>query len=213
MATRVAMIADMHGELPEIPACDLIVLAGDLCWGPEHRDGRWRPDLSDEQQYRWLCGPFAQWIIEGTTKSGCIALVVAGNHDTCIERYGFPSIPGCRYLFNSSIYEGHHTEGMIKAWGSPCVNQWDNLAFNRREEEMSFVFAHMPPCDVAVCHSPPYGVLDNGQYLGSRAVLVAIQRVQPRLMVCGHIHEGHGIAKVGNTLVVNASRRFVVVEI
>jgi len=57
---------------------------------------------------------------------------------------------------------------------------------------------------VLVLHSPPKGYLDGARSLGSRALLDAIERVQPRVAVCGHIHESAGEeAQVGETRLFN----------
>ena len=45
----------------------------------------------------------------------------------------------------------------------------------------------------------------EGMHCGSMAVYDFIMNRQPKLVVCGHIHEGYGLAMLGNTLVVNAS--------
>ena len=59
--------------------------------------------------------------------------------------------------------------------------------------------------DVMVLHSPPKGYLDGDRSLGSEALLAAVERVQPRVAVCGHIHECAGQeAWIGPTRVVNA---------
>lgn len=61
--------------------------------------------------------------------------------------------------------------------------------------------------DVLVLHSPPKGVADrtsNGLSVGSQSIHDAILRVQPKLAVCGHIHDSWGeTGMIGATRVVN----------
>ncbi len=61
---------------------------------------------------------------------------------------------------------------------------------------------------VLVTHVPPWGVLDSGFasfHGGSKALRRLVENSQPRLLICGHIHEHRGIARLGNTHVVNCS--------
>jgi Icc-related predicted phosphoesterase len=64
------------------------------------------------------------------------------------------------------------------------------------------------PRRLLVCHTPPYGTrldrLMNGTPVGSPAVRAFIERRRPDVAVVGHIHEGRGVERVGDTLVVNA---------
>jgi Icc-related predicted phosphoesterase len=48
----------------------------------------------------------------------------------------------------------------------------------------------LSPGAVLLAHSPPNGHVDGG--LGSAAVLRAIQRQHPRLVLGGHVHECWG---------------------
>jgi Icc-related predicted phosphoesterase len=50
------------------------------------------------------------------------------------------------------------------------------------------------PGAVLVSHSPPAGHVDEafGRRLGSHALLRAVQRVRPALVLCGHIHQAWG---------------------
>jgi len=68
--------------------------------------------------------------------------------------------------------------------------------------------------DMLVCHQPPYGILDKvtstlapkhwrGKHAGSKAILAFIKKQQPKYVLCGHIHEGEGMKKVGKTTVYN----------
>ena len=59
---------------------------------------------------------------------------------------------------------------------------------------------------VLVVHSPPRGVLDDafGKFhAGCRRLYHLVVQRQPRLVLCGHIHECPGIASIGQTTVVN----------
>jgi uncharacterized protein len=59
-----------------------------------------------------------------------------------------------------------------------------------------------------VAHGPPRGYGDRTSrdvHVGSTAMTATLERVQPRLMVCGHIHPGYGRYRLGETEIVNAA--------
>jgi uncharacterized protein len=59
---------------------------------------------------------------------------------------------------------------------------------------------------VVVPHAPPHDTVDrtqSGVSAGSQAIREFIDRTQPTLVLCGHIHEARGQSYVGPTLVVN----------
>ena len=61
---------------------------------------------------------------------------------------------------------------------------------------------------VLVVHPPPWGFLDKvfGRFhAGCRSIASLILRTRPRLVICGHIHEGRGTAAMGNSIIVNCS--------
>jgi Icc-related predicted phosphoesterase len=61
---------------------------------------------------------------------------------------------------------------------------------------------------ILVVHPPPHGVLDEvfkGVHGGCRRLYDMILRLQPPLMICGHVHKCPGSAFIGKTLVVNCS--------
>lgn len=75
------------------------------------------------------------------------------------------------------------------------------------------VLGNFKDLDILVCHQPPYGYLDKvgapapmhwrGKHAGSKAVLDYIEKNQPPYVLCGHIHEGEGKTKIGNSEVFN----------
>ncbi|HET6831554.1 MAG TPA: metallophosphoesterase family protein [Solirubrobacterales bacterium] len=71
---------------------------------------------------------------------------------------------------------------------------WD-WSFDLTEDEAAAMLAECPAGAVLVIHSPPAGHCDRssaGEHLGSEAIRAAIERVEPPLAVCGHIHEAWG---------------------
>jgi len=70
--------------------------------------------------------------------------------------------------------------------------------------------AMLAPCeaaDILILHSPPKGIADltaDGFSAGSAAIHAAIERIQPKLAVCGHIHDSwKREGTIGRTRVVN----------
>ncbi|MEX0619981.1 MAG: metallophosphoesterase family protein [Solirubrobacterales bacterium] len=88
-------------------------------------------------------------------------------------------------------------------------------SFDLDETEAEGALAATPADAVLVVHSPPKNHCDanaDGLSLGSAAILSAIQRTTPKLVVCGHIHEAWGqTSKVGETEIINLgpSGRFI----
>jgi uncharacterized protein len=86
------------------------------------------------------------------------------------------------------------------------VTPWD-WSFDLDDDAASEMLAACPEAAVLILHSPPRGHCDSngsGNHFGSPALLQAIEDKQPRLSVCGHIHESWGcVSKVGDTPVHN----------
>jgi len=61
---------------------------------------------------------------------------------------------------------------------------------------------------VVVTHVPPYGLQDNvfvSKHIGNKELRQLIEIKQPRLVLCGHVHEDPGVTQFKNTVVVNCS--------
>jgi hypothetical protein len=60
---------------------------------------------------------------------------------------------------------------------------------------------------VLVTHDPPYGVADlsvlTKTNAGSQGIRETILKWKPAVALCGHIHEGRSVGKLGETLIVN----------
>lgn len=65
--------------------------------------------------------------------------------------------------------------------------------------------------DIIVSHQPPYGCGDvypnpvEIEHIGSSELLYHIERVQPKKVICGHLHDGHGRYQIGDTEVLNVA--------
>merc|ERR1712039_749295 len=65
-------------------------------------------------------------------------------------------------------------------------------------------FDQIPECtDVLVAHGPALGCADGGK--GCEALLAAVRRVQPALVVSGHIHFAFGAVSLTHQVRVNHS--------
>jgi Icc-related predicted phosphoesterase len=70
-------------------------------------------------------------------------------------------------------------------------------------------------------HAPPHGTacdrLRSGEHVGSPALRALVEKQEPDLVLCGHIHEARGVDTIGRTRIVNpgpvASGHHALVEI
>lgn len=195
---RAAILADLHGHLPEVPRCEVLLLAGDLCPAVDH---------GVERQAQWLDGPFRTWLEQVPAEA---IVGIAGNHDFVFERQPElvpPDLPWT-YLQDS----GAQVDGLT-VWGSPWTPWFHDWAFNAPreggEESLAARYEAIPAgTDILLIHGPPRGFGDRttvGIEAGSTALLDAIDAVRPRLCAFGHIHEARGEWRRGVTQLVNAA--------
>jgi uncharacterized protein len=82
------------------------------------------------------------------------------------------------------------------------VTPW-GWSFDLDDDSAGKQLAACPDNAILVLHSPPQGHCDangSGDHFGSPALLRAIEQKQPRLAVCGHIHESWGCqSQIGET--------------
>lgn len=137
-------------------------------------------------------------------------IFIAGNHD-----FGFDNedrslvidmIPeGIHYLENNDVI----IDG-VKFWGSPITPRFFNWAFMRdRGIQIKNVWDDIPnDTDILITHGPPRGILDltqEGINAGCQDLLDAINRVNPKYNIFGHIHESHGVTHINGTTFMNVS--------
>ena len=63
------------------------------------------------------------------------------------------------------------------------------------------------PLKIFVPHAPPYGTecdkLRSGEHVGSQALRTFVEREQPDLVLCGHVHEARGEDQLERARIVN----------
>ena len=179
---KICCLSDLHGHLPIVPDCDLLILGGDYC-------------PTTKGQIFWYSNVFANWL-ENTSKRMKI-IGVAGNHDLLFE-----AKPDLIPKMNWEYLQDSGTEfGGFKIWGSPWQLRFYDWAFNASEAELAIKWSLIPSdTDIIVLHGPPLGYGDfsiyGNEHCGSPSLLKRIQEIRPKLVVYGHIHGGHGVYKI-----------------
>lgn len=192
---KVAAISDLHGHLPKVTGCDILLIAGDIC--PRY-------DHNINFQKSWLNTNFTTWLQEVPAKK---IILVAGNHDFYFEAYPVtdynahnifrPSIMPHTLMCDKVVYlEDSMTEFEgLKIYGSPYQRKFHDWAFNLDEPELDKVFDKIPKCDILITHSPAFECGDWSPYgkehCGSKKLKEKIMEIQPKLHCCGHLHSGY----------------------
>jgi Icc-related predicted phosphoesterase len=188
---KVACLADLHGETPDLPDADLVVIAGDLL-----------PDGDLFHQWRWLHARFKPWV----AASPAPVCYVAGNHDRVFQEQ-----PDLVDLHEDHLHylQDSYAEVMgLTIYGMPWTLGGGRWAFKSSEAEIN---RRLSRCDrrpdIVVSHCPPYGLGDQvaNRHEGSGALLEFIGRSSPSLVVTGHIHESYGVYQSGDCTIVNAA--------
>ena len=190
---RICCISDLHGHLPEVPPCDLLLLAGDLVPAEGHEPAEGR---------RWLATRFRDWLGEVPARA---VVGVAGNHDFVFAAGDLGLTPPLPWTY---LQDSGTTVGGLTIWGTPWQPTFFDWAFNLDEPELAAKWDLIPEAtDVLLLHGPPFGHGDPTPRgpAGSPSLLRRIEAVRPRLAVAGHIHSGYGVYAIGPTTFVNAS--------
>jgi hypothetical protein len=213
---RVLCLSDIHSDFAAfdpgaMPDATLCCVAGDVTQYGHIRQRTHGKELHAAKL--WLAALGARFP----------TFVIPGNHDVGVENADFEGLPGVTPILNRRVeFERLSLYGVSL---SPTyivprmARMFDYMTVDRDEERAAFDFE---PVDIVVSHSPPMGVLDRlaeknaarpGPHIGSEALADYIARNEPKLVVCGHVHHDAGEARIGKTLVVNAAKRWVVVEV
>lgn len=188
---KVLAISDLHGYMPELPKCDLLLLGGDYC-----------PTRNIEHERRFMVGPFATWL---KSLDARYIVGIAGNHDFVLQYE--PEV--ARQLPWIYLQDGYVDLEGVKIYGTPWTPPFFDWAFMKPEKELKDVFSYIPDdLDILLTHGPAYRYLDktyDGVHAGSFELWNRIKIAKPDSHVCGHIHEARGITEEGPTRFYNVT--------
>lgn len=195
---KVVAISDLHGTLPDVPACDLLIVAGDICpvW-----------DHSLDFQALWLDTNFRAWLERVPAKT---TVGIGGNHDWLLQVQPKLIPPGLPWIYlqdSGTVVDG------IRIWGSPWQPRFHSWAFNGDPDWLENRWSKIPEnTDILVTHGPPRGVGDRAprpgggfEDCGCPHLLRRIEEVRPKVCVYGHIHCGRGHWQIGGIDFYNAA--------
>lgn len=190
---RLLLVSDLHGMrdtlgriLRQAGAVDAALLAGDLT------------DFGSPVD--------AEKMVRLAAEHAPAVFAVAGNCDSAaIDRH------------LSELGVGLHGRGLVQGGlrlqGLSAMPPWKHKMYQFTEEQLAEALAAGWSAvedgagpHVVLTHAPPRGTLDRTWmflHVGSVALRQFIERAEPALVACGHIHEARGVQRLGATTVVN----------
>ncbi len=191
---RIAYVVDVHGHsgavaevLARLEPVDLLLVGGDITTGGT-------PDQAERAVRGWL--DLAPRL-----------LAVAGNMDSAAIDARLAEL-GVALDGRGVVIGEVGVFGVSAAPVSPLRTPYE-LADAELERRIEAGFAAVRGSRITVfCpHAPPRDTacdrLHSGRHVGSAVIRAFIDREQPDLVLCGHIHEARGKDRLGRTLVVN----------
>lgn len=144
---------------------------------------------------------------------------IPGNHDLGLTQDNFT---GHCLLERITMIKDKRVLGLSL---SPCYNiprladYWDYMTADKKQEEN--YYKNAPECDILVSHCPPTGCdemdtceVSGTPNLGSEELRKYIERVQPELVLCGHIHKSKPYERfIGKTRIINVATVSMEIEI
>jgi hypothetical protein len=210
---RLTILSDTHtrhGLIPltDLPGGDILIHAGDIM-----NSGYNKNDIHD----------FCTWF--SNIKGYNDKFFIAGNHDRLFElepevvKGYLKDYPMIDYLEDEQVTmyfdgpNGDHTEDNIRIYGSPWQPEFYSWAFNLPKNgiQLAGKWEAIPDnTDILITHGPAFGTLDTvvgrpWDALGCELLAQRIERLRPKIHICGHIHSGYGYVFKDGTHFFNAS--------
>ncbi len=131
-------------------------------------------------------------------------VVVPGNAES-VDELRAAGLPNMTVLHGTGVeIDGLRLFGL--GYGVP-VTPFGAWSCDLSEELAGQMLDECKAADILITHSPPKGLGDQtsgGLSVGSTSIRAAIERVQPQLALCGHIHDSWGRRGIiGDSQVVN----------
>lgn len=208
MKNEICAISDIHGDLIEIPKCDILCICGDIVPLNIQRN--------IEASKKWLSGPFQEWLLNAPCE---YVVMIWGNHDFIGEellkqnKSGYNQSLGLFKTDNNNLRKKIYILqdepimiGRIKFYGTPWCPSLRNWAFYADHENLKEQFSKIPQnTNILLTHCPPkYGqqgivLQQNWNFLknfGCEELQSAISNKfkgsdNPIYILSGHVHSGN----------------------
>lgn len=209
---RICAMSDLHGYLPEIEPCDLVLICGDIV--PLRIQGR------TKDSYKWFSTEFKEWAMDLPCDK---VIFIAGNHELSFPNHYndykqlFYNDSKVTYLCHEGyIYKGSDGKE-YSIFGTPYCKEFGNWAFMLPDPELEERYSEIPEnLDILITHDAPYGVSDvllqkeckwaTGEHIGNVPLRNAIIQKCPKYVFHGHLHStSHEFELLENSKVVNCS--------
>ena len=208
---KLCVTSDLHGYLPEIEPCELLLICGDIV-SLKHQ----RYSKSCKQ---WYTKVFQPWINSLPCDK---VLFIPGNHEVGVEvhedeyRILFSSTNKATILLHD-YYEYLSNDGIVyKIFGTPYCKIFGNWAFMRTNSDLKEKFSEIPEgLDILLTHDVAYGYADQSlqdigygtdTHFGTVELRDAILEKKPKYHFSAHIHTAnHNLIMIGDTKHYNVS--------
>jgi Icc-related predicted phosphoesterase len=191
---RIAYVVDVHGRFEAVPQAlartgdvDLLIVGGDITTGGT-------PENAEQAIESWR--PLAPRL-----------LALAGNMDSAAIDARLAEL-GVALDSRGYVLGEVGVFGVSAAPKSPLHTPYE-LFDDELERRIESGFAAVAGCRLTIfCpHAPPLDTacdrLPSGEHVGSGIIRSFIEREQPDVVLCGHIHEARSEDAIGRSKVVN----------
>src|SRR5438552_11775353 len=191
---KLAYLVDVHDRFESVPRAmeaigpvDVLVIGGDITTGGT-------PDAAAEAIEQWrplaprllaLAGNMDSPAIDARLADLGVALNASGTRIDDIGVFGVSAAPRSP-LHTPYELDDDELEARIER-GLEAV----------RDCRVKIFCPHAPPSDTSCDRLP------NGQHVGSAVIRAVIEREQPDVVLCGHIHEARGTDTIAATQIAN----------